>query len=58
MFGAVCLLINTGVLQFREEIRDMLEERRMSIYFWQDMLIDMTFIILIMQICMLFINAE
>ena len=58
MFGTVCLLINTGVLQFREEIRDMLEERRMSIYFWLDMLTDMAYIILIMQICMLFLNAE
>ena len=55
IFGFFDFNINTGLIEFRQGIIDWLEERRYNISLWQDMLIDMGFIIIIMQVFMVLI---
>ena len=55
IFGIFDFNINTGLIEFRQGIIDWLEERRYNISLWQDMLIDMGFIIIIMQVFMVLI---
>ena len=55
IFGFFDFLINTGLIEFRQGIIDWLEERRYKISLWQDILIDMGFIIIIMQVFMVLI---
>ena len=54
IFGFFEYNINTGLIEFRQGIIDWLEERRYKISLWQDILIDMGFII-IMQVFMVLI---
>ena len=55
IFGFFDFNINTGLIEFRQGIIDWLEERRYNISLWQDILIDMGFIIIIMQVFMVLI---
>lgn len=55
IFGFFDFLINTGLIEFRQGIIDWLEERRYKISLWQDILIDMGFNIIIMQVFMVLI---
>ena len=55
IFGIFDFNINTGLIEFRQGIIDWLEERRYNISLWQDILIDMGFIIIIMQVFMVLI---
>ena len=55
IFGFFDFNINTGLIEFRQGIIDWLEERRYNISLWQDILIDMGFIIIIMQVFMILI---
>ncbi|MCR5772695.1 MAG: hypothetical protein K6G87_15855 [Butyrivibrio sp.] len=57
IFGFFDYNINTGLIEFRQGIIDWLEERRYNISLWQDILIDMGFIIIIiiMQVFMVLI---
>ena len=55
IFGFFDFLINTGLIEFRQGIIDWLEERRYKISLWQDILIDMGFIIITMQVFMILI---
>ena len=55
IFGFFDFLINTGLIEFRQGIIDWLEERRYKISLWQDILIDIGYIIIIMQVFMVLI---
>lgn len=55
VFGFVDFLINSGLMEFKQGIIDWLEERRYKISLWQDILIDMGLIIIIMQLFMILI---
>ena len=55
IFGFFDFNINTGLIEFRQGIIDWLEERRYKISLWQDILIDIGYIIIIMQVFMVLI---
>lgn len=44
------VLSNTGFLAKRESFREAVEERRLYIEFWQDMVIDLAYAFLILQV--------
>lgn len=56
VFGVMDYVLNSGLIEFREGILELLDERRMTIDLWQDMIIDMCIVALVIQICSIAIS--